>query len=99
MSECTSAPAAMAAGASVRQRESIIEGPEPYKRDWVGRMIEFDLHRKSRVSREQGVVHDQRWLGYTQRGRIPEYELVVVGKSGMSVRVRVTEDHVRIIET
>lgn len=77
-------------------REPIVDAPEPHKQNFVGLLVEFDLHRTSgRITREKGEVIDQRWLGLTQRGRIPEYELTIRGlRSNASVYARVTEDHV-----
>jgi hypothetical protein len=76
-------------------REPIIEGAEPHPLKFVDLFVSFDLRRKGgTVTREKGQVKAQRWLGFTQRGRIPEYEVTIVGKAGIPVLARVTEDHV-----
>ncbi len=73
----------------------IVVSPEPYPRDFVGQLVEFDLRRKTKITRERGRVQSQRWLGRTARGSIPEYELVISSQSGgTTVLARVTEDHV-----
>lgn len=76
-------------------REEIIPGDEPSKRNFVGEIVSFDLRRSSgKITREKGEITAQQWLGFTSRGRIPEYEVTILGKSGRSILARVTEDHV-----
>jgi len=77
-------------------REEVVPGTEPIERNFVGLLVTFDLHRASKVSRESGQVSAQRWLGFTKRGALPEYELTIIGKSGRSVTARLAEDHVQI---
>jgi hypothetical protein len=79
------------------QRDAIREATETYRRNFVGWVVAFDLHRTGgAVTREKGEVTAQRWLGLT-RGDIPEYELTIVGRSGKAVLARLTEDHVQQI--
>lgn len=79
--------------------DDILPGEEPYKRSFVGLFVEFDLRRQGgKVSREKGEVIAQRWLGFTRRGAIPEYEVTIRGRqSGRSALARVTRDFVRPI--
>lgn len=74
------------------------EAPESYPRKYVGSIVSFYLRRKSgQTTLEKGEVIAQRWLGVTKRGKIPEYEVTIVGASGRSVLARVTRDHVMAI--
>jgi hypothetical protein len=76
--------------------DPILPEPENYKRNWVGMCVSFDLHRKSgETTREQGEITAQRYLGVTKRGRIPEYEVTIMGKSGKSVLARITRDFIQ----
>jgi len=78
--------------------EPIVSAPEPYPRKFVGTVVEFDLRRtEGKSTRERGEVIEQRWLGLTEHGRIPEYELTIRGRSGRAARARVTRDHAAII--
>lgn len=80
-------------------REPIIEGVEPRPLNLLNAIVSFDLRRKGgTVTREKGQVTDQKWLGFTERGRIPEYQVTIVGKAGVPVLARVTEDHVSPID-
>ncbi len=78
--------------------DDIIEGPEPHPLNFVGQVVRFVLTRKGGArTEEKGEVTAQRWLGFTARGRIPEYEVTILGKSGRAVLARVTRDHVHPI--
>jgi hypothetical protein len=75
--------------------EDIVEGAEPYPRKYVGLCVSFDLQRTGgKITRERGEITDQRWLGFTRRGQIPEYEITVLGKTGRKVLARITRDRV-----
>lgn len=75
--------------------DPVVAAPEPYARKFVGLMVEFDLNRAGgKTTRERGDVTAQKWLGLTERGRIPEYEVTVRGRTGRSALARVTRDHV-----
>jgi hypothetical protein len=80
-------------------REEIVPAPCPKVTvNLVGQVVAFDLRRATgKVTRETGQVASQEWLGVTTRGAIPEYEVVVVGKTGISVKARVVEDHVQTV--
>jgi hypothetical protein len=82
-------------------RDSIIPAPEPATpMKLVGRVVTFDLRRKSgTVTRETGEITAQKWLGLTERGRIPEYEINIIGKSQTVVVARLTEDYVRYVDS
>lgn len=84
------------AGGPFMLEDPVVAAPEPCPRNFVGLVVLFDLHRPGGVvSREKGEVTAQKWLGVTERGRIPEYELKIRGlRSGRSVLARVTRDHV-----
>jgi hypothetical protein len=80
-------------------RGTVIAHGEVSKRQFVGLFVSFDLRRSNgAVTREKGEVIEQRWLGLTERGLIPEYEVTIRGSSGKSVLARVTEDCVRVLE-
>jgi hypothetical protein len=57
--------------------------------------VEFN-HRRSNgaIRRDKGEVVAQRWLGFTARGRIPEYEVTILGVTGRQALARVTRDQV-----
>lgn len=76
--------------------EPTIPAPEPSpRRAFVGQFVSFDLRRAGgSVTREKGEVIEQKWLGLTKRGEIPEWELTIRGASGKSVFARLTDDHV-----
>lgn len=79
-------------------RDAIVSAPEPKHtlNNLTGCVVVFDLRRKGgTVTREKGEVTAQQWLGLTQRGGIPEYQLTIVGKTGRQVIARLTEDHVQ----
>lgn len=83
------------AGGSFMLNENVVAATEPYARKFVGLMVEFDLARAGgKTTRERGEVVAQKWLGVTERGRVPEYEVTVRGRSGRAALVRVTRDHV-----
>jgi len=71
--------------------EPVVPASEP-KQNWVGRIVAFDLHRSTKVTRERGVVETQQWLGRTVRGGFPDWELVICGGKGIRVKVRVMRD-------
>ena len=50
------------------------------------------------MTREKGEVTNQKWLGLTKRGEIPEWELTIRGSSGQSVFSRFTDDHVMLLD-
>ena len=78
---------------------AIIPGKEPYPHQFVGQFVSFDLRRKGgKVTTEKGEIIAQKWLGFTERGNIPEYEVTIVGATGRAVRAFLSEDHVREIE-
>ena len=62
----------------------IIPGAEPIGLDLIGRSVTFLLESSvggcvatpSAVF-AQGIVVGQKWLGFTERGKIPEYELTI----------------------
>ena len=76
--------------------DPVIEAKEPAPpKKFVGMVVEFDLHREGgKVTRERGEVIEQRWLGVTQRGHVPEYEVTVRGRTGRAAKARVSRDHV-----
>jgi hypothetical protein len=77
---------------------AVILGKEPYPHQFVGLIVAFDLRRKGGVvTTEKGEVVAQEWLGFTERGKIPEYAVTIIGASGRAVRAFVTEDHVQPI--
>lgn len=85
--------------AAPADNDPVEPGKEPHPRNWVGKCCSFDLRRKGGVTtRESGQITAQRWLGFTVRGRIPEYEVTIVGASGRSVFARITRDHVSILD-
>lgn len=68
--------------------------PSPRK-NFVGTFVSFDLRRAGgSVTREKGEIIEQKWLGLTKRGEIPEWELTIRGASGKSVLARLTDNHV-----
>ena len=71
--------------------EPVVPAKEP-KQNWVGRVVAFDLHRATKVTRERGVVESQRWLGRTVRGGFPDWELVICGGKGIRVTARMMRD-------
>jgi len=76
-------------------REPIVPGADPGVLKLIGKWVSFNLHRKGgAITSEQGEVTAQKWLGLTERGLIPEYEVTIVGRSNRAVLARVTEDHV-----
>lgn len=76
-------------------QDEIIPGDEPHKKKFVGAVVRFELRRAgNKVTQEKGEVVEQRWLGFTARGRIPEYEVTILGKTGRRATARVTRDHV-----
>jgi hypothetical protein len=76
--------------------DTIIEGREPHPRKWQGLFVHFDLKRANgTTTREKGEIIASRWLGFTQRGRIPEYEVQIRGSSGRVAIARITRDHVQ----
>ena len=80
--------------------EPILPAPEPSpRRLFVGQFVSFDLRRAGgSVTREKGEVTNQKWLGLTKRGEIPEWELTIRGLSGQSVLSRFTDDHVMLLD-
>lgn len=76
----------------------VVPGDEVFKRSYLHLVVRFDLKRAGgKVTREAGEVVAEKWLGFTARGKIPEYELTVLGKTGKTVLVRLVEDHVQEI--
>lgn len=64
--------------------EAPTNDPEPsIAASFVGSTVAFDHAGKRLV----GVVEAKRWVGYTQRGHIPNYELTVRGASGKAMTV------------
>lgn len=63
-------------------------------RRWVGRQCSFDLPlNDDTVRRATGTVISQAWAGRTKRGAIPDYTLVIEGRSGKRVSVSMVESH------
>lgn len=70
---------------------------DPFKHDprrWVGRNVTFDLPlNDDSTRRASGTVISQTWAGRTQRGAIPDYSLVIEGRSGKRVIISLVESH------
>lgn len=71
---------------------------DPFKNDprrWVGRSVTFDLPspEDGEGKRVTGTVISQTWVGRTQRGAIPDYSLVIEGRSGRRITVSLVESH------
>lgn len=76
-------------------KDDLVPAKEEYPRKFVGKVVRFDLRRSNGVvTEEKGEVVAQQWLGLTQVGLIPEYEVTILGKTGRQVKARVTRDHV-----
>jgi hypothetical protein len=56
---------------------------------FLGRSIRFDRDGKRLV----GIVTEARYVGRTERGDIPDYELTVRGASGACITVSLVESH------
>lgn len=65
------------------ENQTHIPGDEPYPRNWAGQVCRFEFEGRKLV----GILEKQEWIGFTVRGRIPDYRLVVVGKSGRKIIV------------
>lgn len=52
--------------------------------DYTGRLIKFDAPKDSPLAgkRLSGIIESSKPIGLTERGAIPDHELVVVGASG-----------------
>lgn len=80
---------------AAQEPDDIIPAKETYPRNYVGRMVRFFLRRRNgKETKEKGEVIEQRFLGLTVRGKIPEWEVRILGRSGTNVLARVTRDHV-----
>ena len=64
--------------------------PHPKKDRFVGQQCSFDGPDGKTWS---GLILEQTWIGYTERGRIPNYRLKVQGLTGRTVDVDMTEQH------
>jgi hypothetical protein len=74
--------------------DEIVPGDEPHPRKFVGSVVRFDLRRTGgKTTEEKGEITEQRWLGFTKRAD-SGIRVTILGKTGRSVRARVTRDHV-----
>lgn len=68
--------------------------PHPNHSRFVGRPVSFENpaggHSGKRLV---GTVEAQRFIGFTTRGSIPDYELTVRGKSGKTVIISLVESY------
>jgi len=61
---------------------------------FVGRTVRFDYAAAGGATRElTGRVENAAYVGRTKRGAIPDYILVIRGKSGRAVEVSLVESH------
>lgn len=67
--------------------------PHPTPARFVGRRISFDHDVGGRTARFVGIVEAQRYIGRTQRGDIPDYELQVRGSSGHALKISLVESY------
>ena len=81
----------------------IIPGVEPLCLDLIGKSVTFLLEGsvESCVATPstvfaQGIVVDQKWLGFTARGKIPEYELTIGTEDGRQLVRRLVDDYVMV---
>lgn len=58
---------------------------------WIGMRASFNYGEPPR--RLVGIVEASRYIGRTQRGAIPDYELTVRGTSGKTVTVSLVESY------
>lgn len=65
--------------------------PHPNKTRFVGLRVSFDYHLGERMARLVGVVEAQQFTGYTERGRIPDYQLCCRGQTGKLLKVSLVE--------
>ena len=80
----------------------IIPGDERQSLDLIGRSVTFLLEGSvegcvatpSAVF-AQGIVVGQKWLGFTARGKIPEYELTIKTSDGRQMVRRLVDHYVR----
>ena len=83
------------------EHSDIIPGKERYLYNFVGDRVLFLLKgsvegclaTKGTVFAE-GIILSQRWLGYTRRGQIPEYELQIATDDGQVYVRRLVDDYI-----
>ncbi len=83
------------------QYPDIIPGEEGYPYNLVGERVSFLLTGSVELCLAtkgtvfaQGTILSQRWLGYTRKGRIPEYELQIKTDNGKVHTRRLVEGYV-----
>ena len=90
---------------SLRSQDSsdIIPGRERQPLDFVGKRVTFLLKGSfehclpvDNPEFAQGIVIQQRWLGFTRRGKIPEYEVTIATDDGRTLDRRLVEDYVTV---
>jgi hypothetical protein len=67
--------------------------PQNHVDQFTGRQCSFDGPDGKRLS---GTVLKQEWIGYTTRGNLPNWILMVQGSSGRTREVDLVEQHVSI---
>lgn len=72
---------------------------DPFAHDprrWVGRQVAFDkpgTEHPVKSERLTGTVISHTWAGLTARGQIPDYALLIEGRSGRRLTVSMVEAH------
>jgi len=79
--------------------EKVIPAPETYERNFIGQLVTFrgSLWKQSNgIRRDRGRVIEQKYLGRTKRGSIPEYELIVqsLRNQDKTIPIRLVDDYV-----
>jgi len=79
----------------------IILGKERYQCNFVGQRVSFLLKGSVELCLPtdgtefaQGTILSQKWLGYTARGKIPEYQVQIATDDGQVYTRRMVEDYV-----
>ena len=67
--------------------------PHPTKDRFVGRTVSFDYLVGGTIRRLVGTVEKQTFIGYTEQGHIPDYNLIVRGNSGKAVTISLVENY------
>lgn len=67
---------------------------------WLGKRVSFDGEHGGPMAGKTlvGLIESARYLGETERGKIPNWSLTVRGASGKTCEVNLVEQYARISE-